>query len=147
MKKLILTIFLLLLLFNYDLFSQRRNSGFKSNFKSSNSKGYNIPQEKTSSSYKLPKPNYNYKSHTYKIGGTQYSYGETYKSTGLPKVKRNSTAKKEFLRSKGYSKTPKGYEVDHIIPLSKGGQDVPSNMQLLPKEVHKQKTARERKER
>jgi 5-methylcytosine-specific restriction endonuclease McrA len=35
--------------------------------------------------------------------------------------------------------------VDHIIPLSKGGRDEPSNMQLIPKSVHKQKTGSERK--
>lgn len=71
--------------------------------------------------------------------------GENYKTTGMPKVKRNSGAKDSFLKSRGYEKVPQGYEVDHIIPLSKGGQDDPSNMQLIPKEMHKQKTANERK--
>lgn len=147
MRKIILIIFLLSILFNNDIYSQKRTSGFKSSYKSKSSYSYKIPKIKSSTSYKLPKSKstYNYKSPTYNIGGTKYNYGETYKSSGLPKVERSSTAKKDFLKSKGYSKTPKGYEVDHIIPLSKGGQDVPSNMQLLPKEVHKQKTANERK--
>lgn len=112
---------------------------------------YDFPQRKSSSSVKS-NSNFNYKApkisthpnSTYEMGGTKYKVGETYKSSGLPKVERSSSAKKEFLKSQGYSKTPSGYEVDHIYPLSKGGQDKPSNMQLLPKEVHKQKTASER---
>jgi len=86
-----------------------------------------------------------YPKSTYKIGGTKYNANERYKNSGLPKVKRNGSAKKQFLRSKGYKNVPPGYEVDHIIPLSKGGRDEPSNMQLIPKIVHKQKTASERK--
>lgn len=81
---------------------------------------------------------------TYKIGETTYILGETYSTTGLPKVQRSATAKKEFLNSMGYEKTPAGYEVDHITPLSNGGADSPYNMQLLTKEQHKQKTAAER---
>lgn len=56
------------------------------------------------------------------------------------RIERSSKAKKEFLKSKDYDKVPEGYEVDHIIPLYKGGADEPSNMQLLPKDMHKQKT-------
>jgi len=82
---------------------------------------------------------------TYKIGNTKYSGNERYKSSGLPKVERSELAKREFLKSKGYKQVPPGYEVDHVIPLSKGGQDEPSNMQLIPKGAHKQKTASERK--
>ena len=86
-----------------------------------------------------------YPKSTYKIGGTKYNSNERFKNSGLPKVERSSTAKNQFLRSKGYKKVPSGYEIDHIIPLSKGGRDEPSNMQLIPKIVHKQKTASERK--
>lgn len=147
MRKLILIIFLLSLLFNNDIYSQRRTSGFKSSYKIKSNFNYKTPKIKSQTSYKTPKlKTYdNYKTPTYKIGGTKYNYGETYKSSGLPKVERSNTSKNEFLKSKGFSKTPKGYEVDHIIPLSKGGQDVPTNMQLLPKEVHKQKTSNERR--
>jgi 5-methylcytosine-specific restriction endonuclease McrA len=81
---------------------------------------------------------------TYKSGSTTYISREHYKS-GFPKVARSSSEKEKFLRSKGYTKAPKGYEVDHIQPLSQGGQDNPSNMQLLTKQQHKQKTATERK--
>lgn len=81
---------------------------------------------------------------TYNVGGTNYISGESYKTTGKPKVERNSSARNDFLKSKGYSKVPSGYEVDHIIPLSQGGQDTPNNMQLITKEQHKQKTAKER---
>lgn len=96
--------------------------------------------------YNSPK-SHSYSSQTYNIGGTHYRSGETYKTTGMPKVERSASARNQFLRSQGYRKAPKGYEVDHITPLSKGGQDNPSNMQLLPKQAHKQKTARERAQR
>ena len=77
---------------------------------------------------------------------TKYIPNETYKTTGQPKVDRSEKAKKEFLKSKGYSQEPKGYQVDHIKPLSQGGKDEPSNMQLITVEEHKAKTARERKQ-
>lgn len=60
------------------------------------------------------------------------------------KPERSSAKKREFLRSRGYDKTPPGQEVDHVIPLSKGGADEPYNMELLPKEAHKQKTKMEK---
>lgn len=119
----------------YDGFAQRR---------SSTSRSYNKSQK----SY-IPKYN-NYaapKKQTYDVGGTKYKMGESYNTTGTPKVDRSSSAKKEFLKSQGYKKPPAGYEVDHVVPLSKGGADKPYNMQLLPKEVHKQKTASERKKK
>ena len=81
---------------------------------------------------------------TYKVGQTTYVVNETYKTTGYPKVERSSTAKKEFLRSQGYRKAPRGYQVDHIVPLSQGGADAPSNMQLISIQQHKLKTASER---
>jgi hypothetical protein len=102
-----------------------------------------------SGAYPYKKPKYTTsqtKKPTYNIGGTNYIYGETYVTTGKPKVERNYEARKKFLKSKGYSRAPRGYEVDHIIPLSQGGRDDPSNMQLLSKEAHRRKTAREREQ-
>ena len=147
MKKFLIIFLSFLLLSSFNSFAQRKSSGFKSYNKSKSTYSYKTPKIKSKSSSILPrsKSTYKYKSPSYNIAGTKYKYGETYKSSGLPKVERSSTAKREFLKSNGYSKTPKGYEVDHIVPLSKGGKDVPSNMQLLPKEVHKQKTTSERK--
>lgn len=84
---------------------------------------------------------------TYKIGETEYYYNKTYATTGLPMVKRSSANKAKFLRQKGLSSTPYGYEIDHIIPLCEGGTDAPSNMQLLTKEQHAWKTAKERTHR
>lgn len=81
---------------------------------------------------------------TYSVGSTEYYYNQTYSTTGKQKVKRSESNKKEFLRSMGYNRTPYGYEIDHIVPLSKGGSDDPSNMQLLTVDQHKFKTVRER---
>lgn len=117
----------------HDGLAQRRSSSSRSYTKSQ--KSYTPKYN----NYAAPKKQ------TYDVGGTKYKMGESSKSTGLPKVERSSSAKKEFLKSQGYKNPPAGYEVDHIVPLSKGGADKPYNMQLLPKEVHKQKTASERK--
>lgn len=81
---------------------------------------------------------------TYKVGKTEYYIHQYYSTTGYPVVKRSESNKSEFLKSQGYKKTPVGYEVDHIIPLSKGGADSPYNMQLITKEQHAYKTASER---
>ena len=81
---------------------------------------------------------------TYSLGNTEYIQGEYYSTTGKPKVVRSAANKKEFLKSRGYDQTPNGYEIDHIIPLSQGGSDDPSNMQLLTVSQHRAKTSRER---
>jgi hypothetical protein len=81
---------------------------------------------------------------TYKSNGTTYYFNKTYETTGKPKVERSSAARKEFLKSRGYTKVPYGYQIDHIKPLSEGGTDTPNNMQLIPKGQHKSKTANER---
>lgn len=77
------------------------------------------------------------------VDSTIYIENEYYTS-GEPKVKRSMKNRKIFLASQGYKKVPEGYEVDHIIPLSQGGTDAPSNMQLLTKGEHKAKTKKER---
>ena len=84
---------------------------------------------------------------TYKIGNTEYYYSKKYSTTGKPMVKRSESNKTKFLKNMGYTSTPYGYEIDHIKPLSEGGTDDPSNMQLLTKEQHARKTAKERTNR
>jgi len=45
-----------------------------------------------------------------------------------------------FLLKLIYKYVPDGYEVDHIIPLSKGGLEQPSNLQYLTSLENKQKS-------
>jgi HNH endonuclease len=47
------------------------------------------------------------------------------------RIKRSSSARSAFLKSKSLKRTPKGCQVDHIKPLAKGGKDEAGNMQLL----------------
>ena len=84
---------------------------------------------------------------TYKVGKTEYYKNQYYTTTGKPLVKRSTANKMEFLRSQGYNSIPEGYEIDHIIPLSEGGLDEPSNMQLITKSQHLRKTTLEKSNR
>ncbi len=133
MKKVLLLILALCFLLGSNILPQRKLSGFKSSYKLKSNFNYKAPKIKSPAIYKPP---------SNKIGGTKYKYGATYKSSGLPKVERSNTIKREFLKSKGYKKEPEGYEVDHIIPLSQGGQDVPKrfiNKKPLMKEKRNNK--------
>lgn len=79
--------------------------------------------------------------HAHRRSSSHHAY---YKSSGLPEH-RSADAKRRFLRQHGYRRVPPGYEVDHIVPLSAGGADTPSNMELISKSAHHRKTARESK--
>jgi hypothetical protein len=45
------------------------------------------------------------------------------------RIKRNASARNEFMKQTGYPKGRKVYVVDHIVPLECGGADSPSSMQ------------------
>jgi hypothetical protein len=153
MKKYFTLLFpvIFLLFWNNGLAQRGGHRSYSPSYHSSKSSSYTY-HSPGFSSYKYHAPkissqsshSYSYKS-TYKSGSTTYISGEHYKKSGLPKVERSSSEKEKFLKSQGYNKVPSGYEVDHIKPLSEGGQDNPSNMQLISKQQHKQKTANERR--
>jgi len=57
--------------------------------------------------------------------------------------KRDPKVVERFLKKKNLTKTPKGKEVDHIVPLEDGGKDRVPNLQLLTVKQHAAKTKRE----
>jgi hypothetical protein len=59
------------------------------------------------------------------------------------RIARDSKAVREFKRANPKPPGCRRCEVDHIVPLHRGGADHPSNMQWLPRDVHRDKTRRE----
>lgn len=59
-------------------------------------------------------------------------------------IVRDIGARDEYLKLIGFDSVPDGYEVHHIIPLSEGGTDDPSNMVLLSESDHSQITKEHR---
>ncbi len=59
------------------------------------------------------------------------------------RIKRDPKAVDEFKRTHPKPPGCTQCEVDHIIPLSKGGRDDPGNMQWLSRQQHRDKTRRD----
>jgi hypothetical protein len=83
---------------------------------------------------------YSGKSKSSKNYAAPHSYNSGVKRDKNGRIERSQSAKQDFLKQHGYSKVPKGYQVDHKVPLYAGGKDEPSNMQLLSVKQHQQKT-------
>ena len=49
------------------------------------------------------------------------------------KIARSSAARHEFMRQSGYPHGRPGFVVDHVVPLKRGGDDSPFNMQWQTK--------------
>lgn len=64
-------------------------------------------------------------------GGHRSTYCVTCPRDSHGRIKRSSSARRRFLKAHGLKRTPKGCQVDHVVPLSKAGKDSASNMQLL----------------
>lgn len=62
-----------------------------------------------------------------------------YPKCGVPTTHRGDKARIEFMKKTGYPKGRKGWVVDHIFPLCKGGPDTVENMQWQTKEDAKKK--------
>jgi len=100
-----------------------------------------------------------YSGHRYHLSGSHRSSSHHYSSSGHHtsryaqgverdshgRIKRSESARRAFERETGYPHGRPGYVVDHIVPLSKGGADDPSNMQWQTTQEAKAKDKTERK--
>ena len=85
---------------------------------------------------------------THSISSSTHHYTPPYSSSSSRdshgKIERSSSAKHEFMKETGYQHGRKGYVIDHVVPLSKGGADAPGNMQWQTVEEGKAKDKWER---
>jgi hypothetical protein len=86
----------------------------------------------------------------------QRELNRAYKDTEVGRAKRQAAHAERKARMKFgtecaedrklieliYRNCPNGYQVDHIVPLSKGGKHHPDNLQYLPAEVNNAKRAK-----
>jgi hypothetical protein len=61
-----------------------------------------------------------------------------------PRAERSAAARQAFERQTGYANGRPGYLVEHIVPLSCGGTDTPSNMEWLTLAEARQKNKLDR---
>lgn len=122
MKNIFLALFTILL-FNTVIAQHYKKDGTP-DMRYKENKGYS-----TKSTYSKPTSTYYHK--------RNYNYSVARDNNG--KIKRNPEAAYQFKKQTGYPKGRKGYVIDHIIPLKKGGCDCPSIMQWQTKEAAKQK--------
>src|SRR5438105_15446291 len=71
-------------------------------------------ENRTSHSYKSPAIH-----HYSGMHRTTYAYGVARDKNG--KIKRSESARHLFMRQTGYPHGRRGYVIDHIIPLKRGG--------------------------
>ena len=62
------------------------------------------------------------------------------------RIQRSSAVRRRFLKAHGLTHTPTGCQVDHIVPLAKGGADELANLQLLCGAALEEKERRELRE-
>ena len=90
------------------------------------------------------------------LSSRSYSAGRTYRSPtassrgsskcltcerdSAGRIQRDRSAVEDFKRLDPKPPGCRNCEVDHIVPLSKGGRDDARNMQWLPREQHRDKT-------
>src|SRR5437879_2555082 len=54
-------------------------------------------------------------------GGHRSTYSSGTQRDSHGRIKRSSSSKREFMKETGYPHGRKGYVIDHVVPLSKGG--------------------------
>lgn len=90
-----------------------------------------ITEAKSYKSYSSRSATGEYRSH---VTSSKKSYCDSCKRDTSGRIERSSSSRYQFLKQTGYPKGRKGYVVDHITPLKRGGMDSPSNMQWQTKE-------------
>lgn len=66
-------------------------------------------------------------------GGHSSSYCASCARDSNGRIARSPEARERLMRETGYPHSPPGYVIDHIIPLKRGGADLPANMQWQTK--------------
>jgi len=72
-------------------------------------------------------------------GGHASNYCSSCARDSHGRIARSPEAREHFMRETGYPHGRPGYVIDHIVPLKRGGADVPSNMQWQTKAEAKAK--------